>query len=247
MVAVSDQAPQGKPQYPGTTANQDPKDKRCGPNIEKEFMDEIDKFCASVNAVDQRLFLRFSNPLPGPGGASDFGAMGRADGEKIKLIYELIKPNGKLDFKPRGRRAPTGGGVAAGPGSNCPVDCPNAVSMCDLCLTHDTPGNFALGFACEYAGKGWMAPVISANNSSGSGSGSSASGSSADDDQDTVAAGRDAGAAARDSERANHRDSKVKDKDAKNKEDRKKAICDALSKLKATGPDHFRDCPPCPK
>lgn len=244
-ISISDET---EPRDPVVTITQDPKEKRCGPNVEKEFLDELDKFCSAVNAVDHRLFLRFSNPPLGPRGEyGDFYAMGRADGEKIKLIYELIKPGGKLDYKPAGRRAPTGGGGPGGPGPRCPVDCPATVTMCDLCLTHDTPGNFALGFACEYAGKGWMAPVISANNSSGSGSGSAGSGSSADDDQDTVAAGRDAGAASRNSERANGRDPKVKDKDAKNREDRKKAICDALAKLKETGPDHFRDCPECPE
>lgn len=253
-VAISDNVTRRRQDDLVTVARQDPKEKRCGPNIEREFMDGIHAFCAAVNAIEARLSRVLSNPGIGQRGeAREFGAMGRAERATIEEIYQLIRPNGTLDYKPARRRAPTGGAGAGGGAATlrCPVDCPATVTMCNLCLTHDTPGNFALGFACEYAGRGWMAPIISANNSSGSGSASSGSssggsGTSGDDDQDTVSAGRDAGSAARQSERDNARDKDVKNKDAKNRSDREKAICEALAKLAKTSPAHFRDCPVCP-
>lgn len=246
-IVRSDSEPGGRKGQDGivTIARQDPRERRCGPNIEREFMDGIHAFCAAVKAIEAQLSRVFSNPGIGQRGeAREFGAMGRAERATIERIYELIRPGGTLDYKPAARRAPTGGGADGGdtPTLRCPVDCPASVTMCNLCLTHDTPGNFALGFACEYAGRGWMAPIISAGNSSGS----AGSGSAGDDDQDTVAAGQDAGSAARQSERDNARDRNTKDKDAKNRSDREKAICEALTKLSKAAPKHFLDCPVCP-
>lgn len=110
-------------------------DKKCGPNITKFFVDNLYEAMKEIDISEEVGRREFGE------GASSFRA-GMYFASLIRLKSHL-GGGGTFDFKPDNR-------VLDG----CPVECPNTVTLCGLCLDDDVPGNFAFGFLAEYVGKG---------------------------------------------------------------------------------------------
>jgi hypothetical protein len=214
-----------------TILTQDPelKKKKCGPDITNEFIDNIKKVMQKLRDAEARFVrdMRFAMDTPGErGDGQAMAAMGRYDSARYGAIWDGATRRGPVDYKngksPNNqRRQPVG---------DCPTDCPETVTLCGMCMRDDTPGNFALGFFCEYAGIGPIANLASHVDAFKN--------FKIDDDQSTVDAGRDGGGKAR----------KNEEKGKKGDDDLKKAICGALSALKEKekdDKDKFPECPAC--
>lgn len=184
--------------------------RRCGPDISMVYIYEIWDI---LKEVDRRR-LSGGNPLD--------------------PIWDAVNNGGSLDYKngvfPRG--------LPSDRRRDCPTACPHTVTLCDMCMREDTPGNFAFGLLMEAYGPGFLANL----------------GSHAfaawdlkwDDDQDAVNAGRDA---ARGLVRGlMHKDWRLQDKPLASPVNWTRLhgrICGALRRLSLDHPEFFSSCEPC--
>ena len=114
-------------------------DKLCGPDVTDFLLDALWDFKQQVEALNQAAQSEHGE------GASGFRS--GVSAVKQKLALDLAKPGGVVDLKPPGR------GVVPGECLGC-NNVPPGVTLCGLCVSNETPGNIAFGFAAELAGFG---------------------------------------------------------------------------------------------